>query len=249
MKGHVIIYPQRPEQLLSVLPPTIDDVCTPICVVFVGSHKPSQDWLRTQAKPLIVRRERVHTALLWLKAHNPLYSNVEIDLQALSAFPDDDILPVHVETVNSTQELDILTSRYDLGADSRQGNFANQDLTEHADKTSSDNIVFDSIVVTDVDGDATANQMRAAAMRHLKSKSGAYLQIPHSETPVNEFHHPELFPMTYPTLFPYGTGGFESLECKCIVSFKRQIKHYLSLADRRFQEHYSFLFSVFNILQ
>ena len=249
LKGHVIIYPQRPEQLLSVLPPTVDDVCTPICVVFVGSHKPSQDWLRTQAKPLIVRRERVRTALLWLKAHNPLYHDVEIDLQALAAFPDNDILPVHVETVNSARELDVLTSRYDHGADPGQDNDMNQDSIQNAEEMSSDKMVFDSIVVTDIDGDATANQMRAAAMRHMKSKLGAYIQIPHSETPVNEFYHPELFPMTYPTLFPYGTGGFESLERKCIVSFKRQIKHYLSLADRRFQEHYSFLFSVFNILQ
>jgi len=247
LKGHVIIYPQRPEQLLSVLPPTVDNVCTPICVVFVGSHKPSQDWLRSQAKPLLVRREKVRAALMWLKTHNPLYHKVQIDLDVLATFPDNDILPVHVETVNTTQELETLTSRYDLGTvDPTQINQYSEESTE---ENVSNKSVFDSIVVTDVDGDATSNQMRAAAMRHMKSKSGAYLEIPHAEKPVNEFHNPELFPMTYPTLFPYGTGGFESLERRCTVSFKRQIKHYLSLTDRRFQEHYSFLFSVFNILQ
>jgi hypothetical protein len=33
------------------------------------------------------------------------------------------------------------------------------------------------------------------------------------------------------------------------VSMKRHVKHLFNLSDRRFQEHYSFLFTVFNILQ
>jgi hypothetical protein len=37
MKGHIIIYPQRPEWIATILPPTIDDIVTPICVIFVGS--------------------------------------------------------------------------------------------------------------------------------------------------------------------------------------------------------------------
>ena len=27
---------------------------------------------------------------------------------------------------------------------------------------------------------------------------------------MNEFCNPDLFPMMYPTLFPYGLGGFEN---------------------------------------
>jgi len=95
----------------------------------------------------------------------------------------------------------------------------------------------------------TVNQMRAAAMMHMKKKGGGFLQIPHSDRPANEFYNPDLLPLTYPSLFPYGSGGFENLQRCTPLSFKRQVKHFFSLADPRFQEHYSFLFTVFNILQ
>jgi hypothetical protein len=54
MKGHIIVYPQQPDKLLSVLPPSIDDVMTPICMSFVGSTPPSKQWLQEKAKPLVV---------------------------------------------------------------------------------------------------------------------------------------------------------------------------------------------------
>ena len=55
MKGHIIIYPQRPSEIARLLPPNMSDILSPICVLFVGSSPPSQDWLRDRAKPLIVR--------------------------------------------------------------------------------------------------------------------------------------------------------------------------------------------------
>jgi hypothetical protein len=55
--------------------------------------------------------------------------------------------------------------------------------------------------------------------------------------------------LTYPSLFPYGVGGFENFNWTTPLSFKWQIKHFFSLADCQFQQHYSFLFTMFNILQ
>jgi Helitron helicase-like domain at N-terminus len=82
-----------------------------------------------------------------------------------------------------------------------------------------------------------------------KKKGGGYIEINHDPTPVNEFFNPMLFPMIYPTLFPYGIGGFENEKRSSRLSLKHHAKHFFSLADRHFQEHYSFLFTVFNILQ
>ena len=109
--------------------------------------------------------------------------------------------------------------------------------------------IFNSIVVTGLNNDATVNQMRAAAINHMKAKGGGFLQIPHADKPANEFYNPDLLPLTYPTLFPYGVGGFKDLQRTSSLSFKRQVKHFFSLADHQFQEHHSFLFTVFNILQ
>jgi hypothetical protein len=54
MCGHIVVYPQNPDNLLSILLPSLDTVCIPICVVFVGSQAPTHDWLLHHAKPLIV---------------------------------------------------------------------------------------------------------------------------------------------------------------------------------------------------
>ena len=110
-------------------------------------------------------------------------------------------------------------------------------------------IPFQNVVITDVDGHAPSNELHAAAVRHVKKKGGGYIKIPHDPTPVNEFFNPSLFPMIYLTLFPYGIGGFEENLQSSKLTMKTQIKHLFKLTDRHFQEHYSFLFTAFNILQ
>ncbi|KAJ7107332.1 hypothetical protein C8R44DRAFT_637560 [Mycena epipterygia] len=55
--------------------------------------------------------------------------------------------------------------------------------------------------------------------------------------------------MIYPTLLPYGIGGPEDSRRPVPVSLKRHVKHLFNLADPRSQEHPSFLFTAFNILQ
>ena len=97
LKGHTIVYPQQPQGLIRILPLSVPDICTPICIIFVGSHKPSHEWLKTKAKPLIVCRERVHKALEWLQSHNPLYADIEIDYPTLQTFPEEEVLPYHIE--------------------------------------------------------------------------------------------------------------------------------------------------------
>jgi len=54
LKGHTI-YPQQLQGLTHILPPSVAEICTPICMIVVGAHKPSNEWLKTRAKPLIVR--------------------------------------------------------------------------------------------------------------------------------------------------------------------------------------------------
>lgn len=96
MKGHIIVYPSNPQNIGSVLPPSMEETVTPMCVVFVGSTRPSPEWLSTKAKPLIIRREKVRAALLWLKEHNPLYSDVTINHQVLNELPEESVAPVQI---------------------------------------------------------------------------------------------------------------------------------------------------------
>ena len=245
MRGHIIIYPQRPSEISSMLPPSIDDISTPICVIFVGSSPPSNEWLREKAKPLVVRREKVREALVWLKNHNSIYKDIVINHTLLNTLEPEQILPVRIEHVLPTDSHEILTSGYDPVRDSIPNPARSSDSANIKDST----VPFQNVVITDVDGDAPINELRAAAVRHIKSKSGGYIELPHDPQPVNEFCNPKLFPMIYPCLFPYGIGGSEDPRRCSKLALKRHVKHWFKLTDRRFQEHYSFLFTAFNILQ
>ena len=242
IKGNIIIYPQRVDKLGSKMPPPVDGIILPICVVFVGQTLPSKTWIRDKAYPLVVRREVVRRSLVWLKAHNPLYKDIDIDEMRLQALPTEGLLDYQIEHVPSSAHLEALESRYDMNPSEENSN------KTHPSPGESPEIEFSNVVITDVDAHAPANDLKAAALRHFK-RGGGFLAVPHEPVPVNEFFNPSLLPMLYPTLFPYGIGGVEDRRRTVAISFENHVKHLLSLADRRFQEHYSFLFVVFNIIQ
>jgi hypothetical protein len=111
--GNIIIYPQPSQKIASMLPPSIEEIVSPICVIFVGSSPPSPEWLRNKAKPLAVRADKVRQALIWLKNHNSLYSHIDIDHNTLDSLPENGILPFHIEHVLLNENEDALISRYD----------------------------------------------------------------------------------------------------------------------------------------
>ena len=155
------------------------------------------------------------------------------------------ILPVRIKHVLPTDSHNILTSGYDPICDSDVNTVDSIDDANVGDSC----IPFQNVVITDVDGDTPSNELRAAAVRHIKNKGGGYIELPHDPQPVNEFCNPELFPMIYPCLFPYGIGGSEDSKRCAKLSLKRHVKPWFNLADHHFQEHFSFLFTAFNILQ
>lgn len=54
MKSHIIVYPQQPSDIATVLPPSVEEMNAPICVVFVESSPPSDEWIQEKAKPLTI---------------------------------------------------------------------------------------------------------------------------------------------------------------------------------------------------
>jgi len=73
----------------------------------------TKERLRNQVKPLVVCREKVCQALVWLKDNNPLYKDVEISEQNLDSLPLEDVLPYHIENVADSEARETLVSRYD----------------------------------------------------------------------------------------------------------------------------------------
>ncbi|KAJ7667189.1 hypothetical protein B0H17DRAFT_834371, partial [Mycena rosella] len=237
VRGHVIVYPQRPSDIAKVLPPSIEEVVTPICVIFVGSNPPTKEWLQKKAKPLTVRKEKVLAALDWLKLHNPLYKDVEINRHVFDGQPDETILPFHVQHILPSAGIDATTSSYvprpqetnpvDSCASSIEPKADSDvlDLMATMSPPTTKPIPFESVVVMDVEGHASSNELRQAAINHMNLSGKNYLGIPHDKNPANEFNNPSLFPMTYPTLYPYGIGGCEDKRRQTPLSMKTHIKH------------------------
>ncbi|KAJ7732240.1 hypothetical protein DFH07DRAFT_682269, partial [Mycena maculata] len=213
MRGHVIIYPQKPSKVADILPPSVEEITEPICILFVGSSAPTPEWLRERAKPLAVNATRVRNALQWLKRHNPLYKDITINEDCLQQLEENPILPFNIEHVKSSTANEAATSRYDSSP-------------VPPSSKPDDSIPFQNIVIADVDCHASSNELRAAALRHVQKKGGGYIQISHDREPENEFRQDGLlFPLMYPTLFPYGTGGPNDSKRSVPVSFKRHVKH------------------------
>ena len=73
--------------------------------------------------------------------------------------------------------------------------------------------------------------------------------IPRGSKPASEYSNPNLLLGIFPTLFPYGCGALEDPSRPVKLDFREHLRYLLSVADRRFEEHHSFIFVVFNILQ
>lgn len=257
-RGSVIEFPQRPDRVATVLPPSIDEIEAMVCILFVGSTPPSKEWLVDKAKPLGIRRNKVWRALLWLKEHNYLYKDVAIDHDRLSRLPENGCLDVPVHTLEEGDDLNAAIDRYDNAVEDDPPEPDNGDLhttpvgtdSPRAESGSSNSeVLFRTVVISDVDGSTPVSELSAAAMHHMKVKKAGYLEVGHDPVPVNEFCNPSLFPMMFPTLYPYGVGGFEDSRRSVKVSLKRHAAHLLTWHDKRFQEHATFMFIVFNILQ
>ena len=81
------------------------------------------------------------------------------------------------------------------------------------------------------------------------SEEDTVYMIPRGSKPASEYSNPNLLLGIFPTLFPYGCGALEDPSRPVKLDFREHLRYLLSIADRRFEEHHSFIFVVFNILQ
>ncbi|KAK0466552.1 hypothetical protein IW261DRAFT_1553926 [Armillaria novae-zelandiae] len=175
IKGNIIIYPQQPSKIASMLPPSVEEITSPL----------------TKAKPLAVN------------AKNPLYKDVVLNEDVLSYLDANPMLPFSVQHIPVSEQSEKLTLRYNAPLETTCRNIPKVDAPPD-----DGDVPFEHVVISNVDISASLNKLRTAALSHVKSRGGGYVEITHDPTPVNEFNDPELFPLMYPTLFPYGIGDF-----------------------------------------
>ncbi|KAK0218997.1 hypothetical protein IW262DRAFT_1242014, partial [Armillaria fumosa] len=69
------------------------------------------------------------------------------------------------------------------------------------------------------------------------------------DKPVNEYNNPDLMMGMFPTLFPFGIGGFEDTERSIDISFHSQCNYYLDAVCKDFRYHNAFIFVAMNMIQ
>ncbi|KAF8332955.1 hypothetical protein F5887DRAFT_822739, partial [Amanita rubescens] len=220
-RGHTIYFPQDTQFVATVLPPPVEDIVNHICVLFVGSEPPTTDYLRQNARPLAVRPDRVRHALLWLKENNHLYRDITLNEEVLESIEQNGGIKFSVTQVDKSVVHDDATTGY---FDQYSIPNLNGDVTRDNNNDSNNTIPFQTLVITDLDASPTAAQMRSAAIRHLQ-QGKPFLQIGHGRTPKPDHHNHNLFPSMYPTLYPYGVGGFEDPSRLIRVGFAAHLQH------------------------
>lgn len=231
----------------SVLPRTPADVLGQLSVVFVGPGPPKKEHLRSIFR---IRRAKVRKFLCWLKENNRLYMPLEISTANLALYDEDDVLPGLVDAVivDTDTKVDSAFKEETAGIDEHPAELLS------SQPSAGPVVMLESMGVSDPEGDKIPGRAYvASALKNLivpsDSKEAPDLIIPRGTKPISEYNNPDLFPGMFPTLFPYGIGGFEDPERPVKLSFQKQAEYYLDIADKSFRYHRYFIFVALNIIQ
>lgn len=85
-------------------------------------------------------------------------------------------------------------------------------------------------------------------LKHKMNVNDVFMEYEHDINPVQEWNNSEHIIMSFPSLFPYGLGGF-FLEKRKKLTFREHLNYLLNIRCDRFRNHKHFMFVCFNILQ
>ncbi len=231
--GHCINLPQNVTELATSLPRYPKDLAV-IIVKVKGRDSTFRD--------VTVRKQKVHSALVWLINNNPHYSEITIHEDALNSLPENGVPPdlMTVETDN------------DMVSDDN----CSADVGPPTDNPSEDIVYNDSTEMSSFLPVGEQQQQEIEAVRNQLSENEP-MQWPSVENePLNEYQISHLATMAFPTLFPDGKGDPTNQGLLRDVPLQERIKHLLKFAELidgkwvyRFANHPRFSYWAFNMIQ
>ncbi|KAE8219159.1 hypothetical protein CF319_g7097 [Tilletia indica] len=241
MKGHACAFPLNTVSTAVKLPWTFADAGPLLSCLVIGPRPPRQDDLRKVFK---VRRQKVSDLLMFLRANFLDYPQFPIDDDALNQLPEDDVPETLMRFVVHQQQGDVAS----LFEAETTGLEAHPALSAAADIEAAEGRPFlEHHGLVDVNGiSVPADSRLASGLANATGLALPDLLIRHGSEFIPDYDNPALFPGMFPTLFPWGTGGFEQQRIVSL-SFKRQAAYLLDIADPAFRRHWSYVFVVANI--
>ena len=232
----------------SVLPRIPSDLNDALSIVFIGDEKFDPRRIYAMFR---VRKSKICNFLRFLKLHNKIYESIDIDLTLLRYFPDDDILPGLSERVivHHTDTANQIFSYETAGF--------SEHPAQHFANTAFSGDYIERMGVADPEGhNISGREFVSAALRNLVPKFDKHhehelpdLVLHHGADAVPEYKNPALILGMYPTLFPFGIGGFEDTTHNNALSFESQASYYFDIPDKAFRYHHLYIFVVLNIIQ
>ncbi len=231
--GHCINLPQNVTELATSLPRYPKDLAV-IIVKVKGRDNTFKD--------VTVRKQKVHSALVWLINNNPHYSEITINEDALNSLPENGVAPdlMTVETDN------------DIVSDDN----CSADVGPPTDNPSEDIVYNDSTEMSSFLPVGEQQQQEIEAVKNQLSQNEP-MQWPSVENePLNEYQVSHLATMAFPTLFPDGKGDPTNQGLLRDVPLQERVKHLLKFAELidgkwvyRFANHPRFSYWAFNMIQ
>ena len=210
-KGHVVNLPQNIQGFLDTLPANVNDL--PILIVRrQGSHDTYADFR--------VRRERVLSALLWLKQNNKCYSDIHISQDALQRLPENDV-PPDLCIIQAGND-DIPDQPQTHPNDSNHINSPHQYYSHSLLPSPAQQRTEDTAIRSMINGENP-------------------LDWPVIEgNAMNEFQTPFLATMAFPTLFSYASGDPTNPARHHSVSLTDGFKHLIKFGETDNDMHWRF---------
>ena len=230
--GHCINLPQNINDLASSLPRYPKDLSV-IIVNVKGKDNTFKD--------VNVRRQKVLDALLWLRVNNPLYKDVEINVQALEYLPINGI-PSDLLTVETSDYISDEVVEPDVGPPT---------------DNPSEDVVYDES--TETSSLLPVGEQHKQELDAIKDQLSGKQPVPWptlQDEPLNEYQTPYLATMAFPALFPDGKGDPTNQALRRDVPFAERIKHLIKFAENidgkwvyRFASHPRFSYWALNMIQ
>ena len=229
--GHCINLPQHVEELASSLPRLPRE----LSVIVVKIKTKDNNF-----KDLLVRRQKVADALLWLISNNPYYKDVKINQCSLNCLPKHSI-PCDLISVERESQ-DSQCSEPDLGPQNEEDIVYNEETEMNS---------FLPIPQCE------QQEMLAIQEQLSSTHHNVAMSWPKVDTdPLNEYKTPFLATMAFPTLFPDGKGDPTNPSLYQDVPLGEAIKHLLKYAENkdgkwtyRFASHPKFSYWAFNMIE
>lgn len=207
----------------AVLPRTPADVNGFLSVVFIGPEKFDPKRFGSLFR---VRKQKIWDFLVWLRHHNVLYAKIPLDSALMDVYPDDGPIPGLDSRVVEDNELDAdhVFRVESAGLSEHPATLFGQCPINDSDEQT---CMIEKTGVSDPESVRLPGRaFVASAIRNLLPRGGPEnrpdLVIHHGEHPVTEYNNPSFFPGLFPTLFPFGLGGFEIKTRQTALAFKNQ---------------------------